>query len=185
MGGGEKGHPVRPTAKVGSFQDEGIGLLLGRGDEGEGQIIEMPKVDEGHVDIDIIWPDRLFQVLSIKGLQLRVGGWQERISITRELSVPRHRSSIQREEISAGRRSIFIRRPIPENELLRVFLFLRAGVPAGAHGDGHHKPAGGAGVVAGEAKVAEERGKGTVPAGGTTQVVHGESEPGGKRGVRR
>jgi hypothetical protein len=184
-GGGEKGHPVRSTAQVGSFQDESVGLLVGGDDEGEGQIIEMPKVDEGHVNIDIIWPDRLFQVLSIKGLKLRVGDGQERISITRELSVPRHHSSIQRDEISTGRWSIvFVRRPIPKNELLRVILFLRAGVPVGAHGDRHHKPAGGAGVVAGEAKVAEERGKGTIPVGGSTQVVHGESESGGKRGVR-
>jgi hypothetical protein len=42
----------------------------------------VPEIDKRHIDVDVVWPHRLLQVLGIKGFELRVMGRQKVLSVT-------------------------------------------------------------------------------------------------------
>jgi hypothetical protein len=88
---------------------------------------------------------------------------------------------------------VIVRGGVKENELLRILLFfvlrpaaifLSSGLRLKANSSRHHQATNGAGVVGGEAKVAEHSAKGTVRIG-KAGVVHGGAGEKRERGVRR
>jgi hypothetical protein len=134
--GGEQRDTIRATAQVSRLVDEGIliGLVeVGVGvEEGIGDSVKMPKVDEGHIDIDMIGPNRLLQVLSITqiiGVRIGLGGsrrLQVDISVQdrEEQAILTVSSWLDRDEVGGicgSSTAITL-----EHELLRVlFFFLR------------------------------------------------------------
>jgi hypothetical protein len=66
VGRGKKGDAIRPAGKIRGLEDEGIGLWDGGVDKSEGNVIEVPEVNEGHKDIHRVRSDRSFQVFRVK-----------------------------------------------------------------------------------------------------------------------
>jgi hypothetical protein len=179
-GRGEKIDMLGAAPQVCRLLDEAIGLDVEGCDEGESQVVEVPEVDGGEVDVHVVRPNWLLEVLGIEGNELGVRGRSKGPRFTRRESstVGRH-STFQWDETSIRRRRISIRGPVLKNQFLRVLLFfLAVGVSSSGmshcSGSRNHKAASGTAVVAAEAKVAEERNQSSLPIG-AKPIVHGGS----------
>jgi hypothetical protein len=180
---GEQGDAIRAAAKVRSLVDEGLWVLDGSNgggvDEGVGGVIKVPEVDEGHVDVDVVWPDRFGQVLSISRL-VRGGGavelarsGQKLISVNDgeehpiRLPILLHIHLRQRDEIlrSSNQRGGLDAVVVLKNQFLRILFFVtffshRSRTGKGSvRGGRNHEAAGGPAMVTPETEVAEKGGQ--------------------------
>jgi hypothetical protein len=96
------------------LEDELVRAWLRRVNEGEGEVVEVAKVDVWHVNIHIVWTHWLLKVLGIEGSKLGI----------RKLVASNSIGLSGRRQKAGGRQSIFLRGAIIEDQLLWVFLLI-------------------------------------------------------------
>jgi hypothetical protein len=118
--GWEEGDTIWAATQVSSLEKKLIRVQVRRVDEGIGEVVEVPEIDKRHIDVDVVWPHRILQVLGIKGFELRVMGRQNVLNVTSGRDHVARRIT-QGDEIIARRQNL-ITAVFFKDKLFRVLL---------------------------------------------------------------